>query len=49
MSTWEDEEALRQELPRAPAWELAIPKGGRDVTDAEVPGAENTEPKHDAE
>jgi len=29
----EDEEALKQEFPRAPAWGQAVAKGRRDVTD----------------
>jgi len=33
LSTWEDEEALKQEFPRAPAWGQAVAKGRRDVTD----------------
>jgi hypothetical protein len=33
LSTWEDEEPLRQRFPRAPAWGQAGSKGGRDVTD----------------
>ena len=32
LSTWEDEEPLQQQFPRAPAWGQAGSKGGRDVT-----------------
>jgi hypothetical protein len=32
LSTWEDEEPLRQLFPQAPAWGQAGSKGGRDVT-----------------
>ena len=32
LSTWEDEESLHQQFPRAPAWGQAGSKGGRDVT-----------------
>lgn len=32
LSTWEDEEALRQQFPNAPAWGQAGSKGGEDVT-----------------
>jgi len=32
LSTWEDEESLQQQFPRAPAWGQASSKGGRDVT-----------------
>lgn len=47
LSTWEDEEALRQEFPRAPAWGQAISRGGGDVTNTRVLGA-STEPNDDA-
>ena len=33
LSTWEDEEPLQQQFPRAPAWGQAGSKGGRDVID----------------
>jgi len=32
LSTWEDEDALRQAYPRAPAWGQAVSQGGEDVT-----------------
>jgi hypothetical protein len=32
LSTWEDEAALRQEFPRAPAWGQADSQGGESVT-----------------
>jgi hypothetical protein len=32
LATWEDEEALRQQFPLAPAWGQAGPQGGVDVT-----------------
>jgi len=32
LSTWEDEEPLRQQFPRAPAWGQAGSKGGGGVT-----------------
>lgn len=44
LSTWEDEKALRQEFPRAPAWGQAVTQGGRDVTDSKAPGA-SSEPE----
>ena len=36
LSTWEDEESLRQQFPYAPAWGQASSKGGRDVTGGKV-------------
>jgi hypothetical protein len=36
LSTWEDEQALRQQFPRAPAWGQAGSQGRRDVTDGSV-------------
>jgi len=33
LSTWEDEEALHQQFPQAPAWGQAGSQGGGDVTD----------------
>jgi len=36
LSTWEDEEPLQQQFPRAPAWGQAGSKGGRDVTGGTV-------------
>jgi len=36
LSTWEDEESLQQQFPRAPAWGQAGSKGGRDVTGGTV-------------
>jgi len=33
-STWEDEDALRQQFPRAPAWGQAVFQGRRSVTRA---------------
>jgi len=48
LSTWEDEEALKQEFPRAPAWGQAVAKGGRDVTDAKVLNKEDSEPVSEA-
>jgi hypothetical protein len=33
LSTWEDEDTLRQEFPRALAWGQAVSKGGEGVTD----------------
>ena len=33
LSTWKDEDALRQDFPRAPAWGQAVSQGGQDVTD----------------
>jgi len=39
LSTWEDEEGLRQEFPGAPAWGQVVPRGGRDVTNAGTPVA----------
>jgi hypothetical protein len=47
LSPWEDEEELRQEFPRAPAWGQAVSKGGGDVTDAEVPSSEADAVDHD--
>jgi hypothetical protein len=32
LATWEDEEPLRQQFPRAPAWGQAVSQGGKDVT-----------------
>jgi hypothetical protein len=32
LSTWEDEAALRQQFPRAPAWGQDGSEGGREVT-----------------
>ena len=44
LSTWEDEDALRQEFPRAPAWGEAVSQGGEDVTDsATTPATQKTE------
>jgi hypothetical protein len=36
LSTWEDETALRQDFPRAPAWGQAVPCRGRDVTNTKT-------------
>jgi hypothetical protein len=33
LASWENEEALREEFPRAPAWGQAVSCGGGDVTD----------------
>lgn len=33
LATWEDEEALRQQFPKAPAWGQADSDRGRNVTD----------------
>ena len=35
LATWEDEEAIKQAFPYAPAWGQAVSKGGRDVTKAQ--------------
>ncbi|CAD6246203.1 unnamed protein product [Miscanthus lutarioriparius] len=43
LSTWEDEDALRQQFPRAPAWGQAIFQGQRNVTRAPVPPAKKDE------
>jgi hypothetical protein len=37
LSTWEDEETLRQQFPRAPAWGQAGSQGGGGVTPATSP------------
>lgn len=34
LATWEDEEALCQDFPRAPAWGQAVSRRGGHVTDA---------------
>jgi hypothetical protein len=36
LSTWEDEQALRQQFPHAPAWGQTGSQGWRDVTDGSV-------------
>jgi hypothetical protein len=36
LSTWEDEDALRQQFPQAPAWGQAVFQGWRSVTRASV-------------
>jgi hypothetical protein len=41
LSTWEDEIALHQDFPRAPAWGQAIPRRGRDVTNTKTASAAN--------
>lgn len=41
LSTWKDEEALRQKFPRAQVWGQAVTIGGRDVTNAKVPSSEH--------
>ena len=43
LSTWEDEDALRQQFPRAPAWGQAIFQGLRNVTRAPVPPTKKDE------
>jgi hypothetical protein len=38
LSTWEDEEALRQQFPQAPAWGHAATQGGGGGCHGSPPG-----------